>query len=143
MDVEAASGDAIERLEMPQASRQKLRALAKEHLRSRADEFEELESGPPPSITDPALQLSLAEIGINKGNINLLEPRGVLSAWDLLNTSEEDLMAISNFGPTKLTNIRNALSQLGYEFADYPEDPEMKTILSEPNTRDLEVETTS
>jgi DNA-directed RNA polymerase subunit alpha len=60
------------------------------------------------------LELSTAEIGLTVRTTNCLEERGIFTVRDLLHSSREDLLAISNFGEKTLEEVYKALEGIGF-----------------------------
>ncbi|MDZ4779246.1 MAG: DNA-directed RNA polymerase subunit alpha C-terminal domain-containing protein [Planctomycetia bacterium] len=60
------------------------------------------------------LEMSTAEIGLSVRTTNCLEERGIFTVEDLLNTSREDLLAISNFGEKTLDEVYKSLESIGF-----------------------------
>ena len=60
------------------------------------------------------LELSTAEIGLTVRTTNCLEERGIFTVRDLLNSSREDLLSISNFGEKTLEEVYAALAKFGF-----------------------------
>lgn len=60
------------------------------------------------------LEMSTAEIGLSVRTTNCLEERGIFTVEDLLNSSREDLLAISNFGEKTLDEVYKALESIGF-----------------------------
>lgn len=60
------------------------------------------------------LQLSTAEIGLTVRTTNCLEERGIFTVEDLLNTTPEELLSISNFGEKTLEEVYKALEGIGF-----------------------------
>ena len=60
------------------------------------------------------LELSTAEIGLSVRTTNCLEERGIFSVRDLLNSTREDLLGISNFGEKTLEEVFSALESVGF-----------------------------
>ena len=60
------------------------------------------------------LELSTAEIGLTVRTTNCLEERGIFTVRDLLNSSREDLLSISNFGEKTLEEVYAALEDFGF-----------------------------
>ena len=60
------------------------------------------------------LELSTAEIGLTVRTTNCLEERGIFTVKDLLNTSRDDLLSISNFGEKTLEEVYKALESIGF-----------------------------
>jgi len=60
------------------------------------------------------LNMSTAEIGLTVRTTNCLEEKGIFTVQDLLHTTREDLLSISNFGEKTLEEVYAALE--GIEF---------------------------
>jgi DNA-directed RNA polymerase subunit alpha len=60
------------------------------------------------------LEMSTAEIGLTVRTTNCLEERGIFTVSDLLQSSREDLLAISNFGEKTLEEVYKALEGIGF-----------------------------
>ena len=60
------------------------------------------------------LELSTAEIGLTVRTTNCLEERGIFTVRDLLNSTREDLLSISNFGEKTLEEVYSALEKFGF-----------------------------
>ena len=60
------------------------------------------------------LELSTAEIGLMVRTTNCLEERGIFTVRDLLNTTREELLSISNFGEKTLEEVYKALEAIGF-----------------------------
>jgi len=60
------------------------------------------------------LEMSTAELGLTVRTTNCLEERGIFTVAELLNTTREDLLAISNFGEKTLEEVYNALEGVGF-----------------------------
>ena len=60
------------------------------------------------------LELSTAEIGLTVRTTNCLEERGIFTVKDLLNTTREDLLSISNFGEKTLEEVYKSLESIGF-----------------------------
>ncbi len=60
------------------------------------------------------LELSTAEIGLTVRTTNCLEERGIFTVRDLLNTTRENLLSISNFGEKTLEEVYKALENVGF-----------------------------
>ena len=65
------------------------------------------------------LDLSTAEIGLTVRTTNCLEERGIFTVQDLLNSTPEDLLSISNFGEKTLDEVYLALDALGFRRQPY------------------------
>ncbi|MBQ6106795.1 MAG: DNA-directed RNA polymerase subunit alpha C-terminal domain-containing protein [Thermoguttaceae bacterium] len=60
------------------------------------------------------LNMSIAQIGLLVRTTNCLESEGILTVRDLLNSSPERLLKISNFGHKTLLEVYDALEKLGF-----------------------------
>lgn len=60
------------------------------------------------------LDLSTAEIGLTVRTTNCLEEKGIFSVRDLLNTTRNDLLSISNFGEKTLDEVYKSLESIGF-----------------------------
>lgn len=60
------------------------------------------------------LDLSTAEIGLLVRTTNCLEEKGIFTVRDLLNSTREDLLSISNFGEKTLEEVYQALEKIGF-----------------------------
>ncbi len=60
------------------------------------------------------LEMSTAEIGLSVRTTNCLEDRGIFTVHDLLHSTPEDLLAISNFGEKTLEEVYKALEGIGF-----------------------------
>jgi len=60
------------------------------------------------------LGMSTAEIGLSVRTTNCLEERGIFTVQDLLNSTREDLLSISNFGEKTLEEVYKALEGVGF-----------------------------
>jgi DNA-directed RNA polymerase subunit alpha len=60
------------------------------------------------------LDMSTAEIGLSVRTTNCLEERGIFTVRDLLNTTRDDLLSISNFGEKTLEEVYKALEGVGF-----------------------------
>ena len=60
------------------------------------------------------LEMSTAEIGLNVRTTNCLEDRGIFTVNDLLHSTREDLLGISNFGKKTLEEVYKALEGIGF-----------------------------
>jgi DNA-directed RNA polymerase subunit alpha len=60
------------------------------------------------------LEMSTAEIGLTVRTTNCLEERGIFTVGELLNSTREDLLAISNFGEKTLEEVYRALERVGF-----------------------------
>ena len=65
-------------------------------------------------IREERLELSTAEIGLTVRTTNCLEERGIFTVRDLLNTSRETLLSISNFGEKTLDEVYRSLEKIGF-----------------------------
>ena len=60
------------------------------------------------------LEMSTAEIGLSVRTTNCLEERGIYTVNDLLNSTADDLLSISNFGEKTLDEVYKALEAIGF-----------------------------
>lgn len=60
------------------------------------------------------LKLSTAEIGLQLRTTNCLEEQGIFTVRDLLNSSRDRLLSISNFGEKTLNEVYDALERIGF-----------------------------
>ncbi len=60
------------------------------------------------------LDLSTAEIGLTVRTTNCLEEKGIFTVRDLLNSTRDDLLSISNFGEKTLEEVYGALEAIGF-----------------------------
>lgn len=60
------------------------------------------------------LKLSTAEIGLQLRTTNCLEDQGIFTVQDLLNSSRDRLLSISNFGEKTLNEVYDALERIGF-----------------------------
>ena len=60
------------------------------------------------------LEMSTAEIGLSVRTTNCLEERGIFTVEDLLNSTPEELLSISNFGEKTLQEVYKALEGIGF-----------------------------
>lgn len=60
------------------------------------------------------LELSTAEIGLTVRTTNCLEEKGIFTVRDLLNSSRDELLSISNFGEKTLDEVFLALEKIGF-----------------------------
>jgi DNA-directed RNA polymerase subunit alpha len=60
------------------------------------------------------LDLSTAEIGLTVRTTNCLEEKGIFTVRDLLKTTRNDLLSISNFGEKTLEEVYYALENIGF-----------------------------
>ena len=60
------------------------------------------------------LEMSTAEIGLSVRTTNCLEERGIFTVEDLLNTTREELLSISNFGEKTLEEVYKALESIQF-----------------------------
>jgi len=65
-------------------------------------------------IQEERLEMSTAEIGLSVRTTNCLEERGIFTVRDLLNSSREDLLSISNFGEKTLEEVFSSLAEIGF-----------------------------
>lgn len=70
------------------------------------------------------LEMSTAEIGLTVRTTNCLEEKGIFTVQDLLNTTRDDLLSISNFGEKTLEEVYKALEDVGFHRpGDRPANP--------------------
>lgn len=76
------------------------------------------------------LDMSTAELGLNVRTTNCLEERGIFTVRDLLRSTRQDLLSISNFGEKTLEEVYLALEGIGFYRASrrpssgqYPKQP--------------------
>ena len=60
------------------------------------------------------LDMSTAEIGLTVRTTNCLEEKGIFTVNDLLHSTREDLLSISNFGEKTLEEVYLALEHIGF-----------------------------
>jgi DNA-directed RNA polymerase subunit alpha len=60
------------------------------------------------------LEMSTAEIGLSVRTTNCLEEKGIFTVEDLLHSTREDLLSISNFGEKTLEEVYKALEGIGF-----------------------------
>jgi len=60
------------------------------------------------------LEMSTAEIGLSVRTTNCLEERGIFTVNDLLHSTRDDLLSISNFGEKTLEEVYKALEGIGF-----------------------------
>ncbi len=60
------------------------------------------------------LEMSTAEIGLSVRTTNCLEERGIFTVEDLLKSTPEELLSISNFGEKTLEEVYKALEGIGF-----------------------------
>ncbi len=60
------------------------------------------------------LEMSTAEIGLSVRTTNCLEERGIFTVNDLLHSTRDDLLSISNFGEKTLEEVYIALEKIGF-----------------------------
>lgn len=60
------------------------------------------------------LDLSTAEIGLAVRTTNCLEEKGIFTVRQLLASTREDLLSISNFGEKTLEEVYLALEKIGF-----------------------------
>ena len=60
------------------------------------------------------LEMSTAEIGLTVRTTNCLEERGIFTVRDLLNTTRDELLSISNFGEKTLEEVYKSLEGVGF-----------------------------
>jgi DNA-directed RNA polymerase subunit alpha len=60
------------------------------------------------------LEMSTAEMGLSVRTTNCLEEKGIFTVNDLLHSTREDLLSISNFGEKTLEEVYASLEKLGF-----------------------------
>ena len=60
------------------------------------------------------LEMSTAEIGLSVRTTNCLEEKGIFTVQDLLQTTPDDLLSISNFGEKTLEEVYKSLERCGF-----------------------------
>jgi DNA-directed RNA polymerase subunit alpha len=60
------------------------------------------------------LEMSTAEIGLSVRTTNCLEEKGIFTVNDLLHSTRDDLLGISNFGEKTLEEVYRALEGIGF-----------------------------
>lgn len=60
------------------------------------------------------LEMSTAEIGLSVRTTNCLEEKGIFTVEDLLNSTRDDLLSISNFGEKTLEEVYRSLAGIGF-----------------------------
>lgn len=65
-------------------------------------------------IREQRLEMSTAEIGLTVRTTNCLEERGIFTVRDLLNSTRDQLLSISNFGEKTLDEVYGALDAIGF-----------------------------
>ena len=60
------------------------------------------------------LEMSTAEIGLSVRTTNCLEERGIFTVRDLLHSTRDDLLEITNFGEKTLEEVYLALEAIGF-----------------------------
>lgn len=66
------------------------------------------------------LEMSTAEIGLSVRTTNCLEEKGIFTVRDLLKTTPDDLLSISNFGEKTLEEVYKALDIIGFSRPQRP-----------------------
>ncbi|HMP78292.1 MAG TPA: DNA-directed RNA polymerase subunit alpha C-terminal domain-containing protein [Pirellulaceae bacterium] len=64
------------------------------------------------------LDMSTAEIGLAVRTTNCLEERGIFTVRDLLNSTPEQLLSITNFGEKTLDEVYRAVEAIGFRRRD-------------------------
>lgn len=60
------------------------------------------------------LELSTAQIGLTVRTTNCLEEKGIFTVKDLLKTTPNELLGITNFGEKTLEEVYQSLSEIGF-----------------------------
>ncbi len=63
---------------------------------------------------DDRLNMSTAEIGLLVRTTNCLEEKGIFTVGDLLRSTRDELLKISNFGEKTLDEVYQALEKIGF-----------------------------
>lgn len=66
------------------------------------------------------LEMSTAEIGLTVRTTNCLEERGIFTVNDLLHSTRDELLSISNFGEKTLEEVYKALESIGFQRTALP-----------------------
>ena len=75
------------------------------------------------------LEMSTAEIGLSVRTTNCLEERGIYTVNDLLNSTPEQLLSITNFGEKTLEEVYKALEGIGFYRRETPGEVRGEEIL--------------
>ncbi len=65
-------------------------------------------------VIQERLEMSTAEIGLSVRTTNCLEEKGIFTVEDLLHSTREDLLSISNFGEKTLEEVYKSLEGVGF-----------------------------
>ncbi len=60
------------------------------------------------------LEMSTAEMGLSVRTTNCLEEKGIFTVDDLLHSTRDDLLSISNFGEKTLEEVYQSLERIGF-----------------------------
>jgi DNA-directed RNA polymerase subunit alpha len=80
------------------------------------------------------LEMSTAEIGLSVRTTNCLEEKGIFTVEDLLRSTRDDLLSISNFGEKTLEEVYRALEGIGF-YRPGQEEPAASPPRSSPLPR--------
>ena len=78
------------------------------------------------------LEMSTAEIGLSVRTTNCLEERGIFTVDDLLHSTRDQLLAISNFGEKTLEEVYKALEGVGFYRPGRRDAAEAETAVASP-----------
>ncbi len=81
------------------------------------------------------LEMSTAEIGLTVRTTNCLEERGIFTVNDLLHSTRDDLLAISNFGEKTLEEVYKALEGVGFYRKTRRPPPPQRQPVAPPQPR--------
>lgn len=70
-----------------------------------------------PDVDPEILRKPIAELDLSVRSSNCLEAERIFTVGDLISRSENELLAIRNFGKTSMTEIREKLAELGVALA--------------------------
>ena len=76
------------------------------------------------------LEMSTAEIGLSVRTTNCLEEKGIFTVEDLLRSTRDDLLSISNFGEKTLEEVFKALESIGFQRREPLEEPAQQPAVS-------------
>jgi len=76
------------------------------------------------------LEMSTAEIGLTVRTTNCLEEKGIFTVHDLLHSTREDLLSISNFGEKTLEEVYKALESIGFYRQPQKNQPQRREAVS-------------
>ena len=76
------------------------------------------------------LEMSTAEIGLSVRTTNCLEEKGIFTVEDLLRSTRDDLLSISNFGEKTLEEVFKALEGIGFQRREPLDEPSQQPAIS-------------